>query len=164
MGWIFIAYFLTILVFAGFYLALNRAGGYFSHESKDGGGGGAALALSNSYVREGKFYRQITVGDGAIDQSYCGMDINNNMEGELNFSMLLFVSIFFHLHRTCFSYSTILQPFHNGNNRLRSLRLLFWRLLGTLHSSPTSSILGTHLLFPCNWLTFPTNVTWPETK
>mmetsp|Transcript_10331 Transcript_10331/g.22264 ORF Transcript_10331/g.22264 Transcript_10331/m.22264 type:complete len:679 (-) Transcript_10331:59-2095(-) len=92
MGWIFIAYFLTILVFAGFYLALNRAGGYFSHESKDGGGGGAALALSNSYVREGKFYRQITVGDGAIDQSYCGMDINNNMEA-LYFSLSTMATI-----------------------------------------------------------------------
>lgn len=95
MGWIFIAYFLTILVFAGFYLALNRAGGYFSHESKDGGGGGAAVALSNSYFREGRFYHQIAVGDaadGAIDQSYCGMDINNNMEGKLSFSMRLCTS------------------------------------------------------------------------
>ncbi len=98
MGWIFIAYFLTILVFAGFYLGLNRAGGYFSNGNNVGGGGGATMTLSNSFVRDGRFYRQITVGDaadGATGQSYCGMDINNNMEGALDvsFHTLLHLSI-----------------------------------------------------------------------
>jgi hypothetical protein len=52
---IFIAYFVTIVLFAGMYLTINKVGAAYEDSE----------------------------GNTVSDAKYCGMDINNHMEGEL---------------------------------------------------------------------------------
>ena len=66
---VFVAYFVTIVLFAGLYLAVNKAGEYYGNVPATDGGGGAGLSLGSD------------TGDAEV-ASFCGMDINNHMEGE----------------------------------------------------------------------------------
>ena len=59
---VFVAYFITIVIFAGLYLAVNKVGTYYEHGETHG----------ENYMITGEV-------DGT---SFCGMDINNHMEGE----------------------------------------------------------------------------------
>ena len=71
---VFVAYFITIVIFAGLYLTVNKVGVYYN-------GGENDLILSSSEVEK----NSLSLGAGASDtdvSSFCGMDINNHMEGE----------------------------------------------------------------------------------
>lgn len=67
---VFVAYIITIVIFAGLYLTVNKVGlHYEGHKStaiNDGDGNGSFLA---------------TGGDDIEVPTFCGMDINNHMEG-----------------------------------------------------------------------------------
>lgn len=77
---VFAAYFVTIVIFAGLYLTVNKVG-----ERYNSGGGVNPNGLDVSV-------REVTGGDNGMDMesdidmadvsSFCGMDINNHMEGE----------------------------------------------------------------------------------
>ena len=82
---VFIAYFVTIVVFAGLYLTVNKVGERYNNhgdidnggDGSDGGGGGGP----NGGGEEGGMeYENNVMADVS---SFCGMDINNHMEGEL---------------------------------------------------------------------------------
>jgi len=78
---VFVAYFVTIVIFAGLYLAVNKAGEYYGNVPATDGGGGADLSLGSS------------TGDGDVEvASFCGMDINNHMEA-LYFSLSTMATI-----------------------------------------------------------------------
>ena len=71
---VFAAYFVTIVVFAGLYLTVNKVGVYYG----DSTNGENLLSLE---AEEGS----LSLGVGASDvgvSSFCGMDINNHMEGK----------------------------------------------------------------------------------
>jgi len=77
---VFIAYVITIVIFAILYLWVNKIGQYYGGEtsSSEGGGGGG-----------------LSLGTGASDvevSSFCGMDINNHMEA-LYFSLSTMATI-----------------------------------------------------------------------
>ena len=78
---VFAAYFVTIVIFAGLYLTVNKVGERYNSD----GGGVNPNGLDVSV-------REVTGGDNGMDMesdidmadvsSFCGMDINNHMEGE----------------------------------------------------------------------------------
>ena len=78
---VFIAYFVTIVVFAGLYLTVNKVGERYNHHADiDGGGGGDGNPNGGGGGGpngEGMEYENM-----ADVSSFCGMDINNHMEGE----------------------------------------------------------------------------------
>jgi len=92
---VFAAYFVTIVIFAGLYLTVNKVGERYNN----GGGGvnpnGLDVAAAVGGVVSGGDNNGIMESD--IDMadvsSFCGMDINNHMEGE-------FVCLVYYL--TCF--------------------------------------------------------------
>lgn len=78
---VFAAYFVTIVIFAGLYLTVNKVGERYNNE---GSGGGSPNGMDH--------VGGVTTGGGdgmeydlnmADVSSFCGMDINNHMEGEL---------------------------------------------------------------------------------
>lgn len=70
---VFVAYFITIVIFAGLYLAVNKVGMYYGNSTN-----GDAFTIGE----EGGM-NDLSLGAGAGDvESFCGMDINNHMEGE----------------------------------------------------------------------------------
>ena len=71
---VFIAYFVTIVIFAGLYLTVNKVGERYNHGDIDGGGGGGG---GPNGEEGGMEYENM-----ADVSSFCGMDINNHMEGE----------------------------------------------------------------------------------
>lgn len=73
---VFVAYFVTIMIFAGLYLAVNKVG---EHWEPAGTGGGGGLAMGAE------------TGDVEV-ASFCGMDINNHMEA-LYFSLSTMATI-----------------------------------------------------------------------
>lgn len=76
---VFAAYFVTILIFAGLYLAVNKVGQYYGASDEQGiGGGDGDLLLEGT-------------ADGEVP-SFCGMDINNHMEA-LYFSLSTMATI-----------------------------------------------------------------------
>ena len=80
---VFIAYFVTIVVFAGLYLTVNKVGERYNHGDIDGGGGGDGNPNGGgggggpNGAEGGMEYENM-----ADVSSFCGMDINNHMEGE----------------------------------------------------------------------------------
>jgi len=81
---VFAAYFVTIVVFAGLYLTVNKVGVYYG----DSTNGENLLSLE---AEEGS----LSLGVGASDvgvSSFCGMDINNHMEA-LYFSLSTMATI-----------------------------------------------------------------------
>eukprot|EP00581_Thalassiosira_minuscula_P012123 CAMPEP_0183712090 /NCGR_PEP_ID=MMETSP0737-20130205/7340_1 /TAXON_ID=385413 /ORGANISM="Thalassiosira miniscula, Strain CCMP1093" /LENGTH=638 /DNA_ID=CAMNT_0025940667 /DNA_START=1 /DNA_END=1913 /DNA_ORIENTATION=- len=81
MGGIFVAYFVTIVIFAGLYLTVNKVGEYYGEDSTNGDGGGAA------------YWSVESSGGSDVDvPSFCGMDINNHMEA-LYFSLSTMATI-----------------------------------------------------------------------
>jgi hypothetical protein len=82
---IFLAYFATIVIFAGFYYAVNKLGVYYGHNdegpiSTDGViHGGNGVPPDSAYLESsGGVYSD--EGEGV--ESFCGMDVNTFMEGE----------------------------------------------------------------------------------
>ncbi len=74
---VFIAYFVTIVVFAGLYLTVNKVGERYNHPIDGGSGGGGGSSGPNGGGEGGMEYENM-----ADVSSFCGMDINNHMEGE----------------------------------------------------------------------------------
>ena len=74
---VFIAYFVTIVVFAGLYLTVNKVGERYNHPIDGGGGGGGGGGPNGE--EGGMEYENMDMADVS---SFCGMDINNHMEGE----------------------------------------------------------------------------------
>jgi hypothetical protein len=87
---VFVAYFVTIVIFAGLYLMVNKVGEHYNPAAvpADGGGGGEnpptnyeltaeTLAVAGA---EGGVGGDVIMAD--VGSSFCGMDINNHMEGE----------------------------------------------------------------------------------
>lgn len=92
---VFAAYFVTILAFAGLYLTVNEVGRAYGGGHGAGGlelggtGGGGALggspaSVESEVVGPGSTSRLLSAGtsDGEVPPEFCGMDINNHMEGE----------------------------------------------------------------------------------
>ncbi|KAL7531952.1 hypothetical protein ACHAXR_004329 [Thalassiosira sp. AJA248-18] len=76
---VFVAYFITIVIFAGLYLTVNKVGMHYAESDTNGGGGGNDMSLGS--------------GTGDVDiPSFCGMDINNHMEA-LYFSLSTMATI-----------------------------------------------------------------------
>ena len=67
---VFIAYFITIVIFAGLYLLVNKVGVYYDHGSTHGD------------MTETKEDLTSIVDVSDEQSSFCGMAINNHMEGE----------------------------------------------------------------------------------
>ena len=85
---VFAAYFVTIVIFAGLYLTVNKVGERYN---SDGGVNPNGLDVS---VREVSGGDNNGILESDIDMadvsSFCGMDINNHMEGEfVLFGLLL---------------------------------------------------------------------------
>eukprot|EP00985_Skeletonema_marinoi_P010447 scaffold4909_cov139-Skeletonema_marinoi.AAC.2 len=88
---VFAAYFVTIVIFAGLYLTVNKVGERYNSD----GGGVTPNGLDVSV-------REVTGGDNGMDMesdidmadvsSFCGMDINNHMEA-LYFSLSTMATI-----------------------------------------------------------------------
>ncbi|KAL7497169.1 hypothetical protein ACHAWT_008089 [Skeletonema menzelii] len=87
---VFAAYFVTIVIFAGLYLTVNKVGERYNNE---GGGGGSPNGMDH--------VGGVTTGGGdgmeydlnmADVSSFCGMDINNHMEA-LYFSLSTMATI-----------------------------------------------------------------------
>ena len=77
---VFIAYFVTIVIFAGLYLTVNKVGERYNNQGDiDGGGGGDGGGGPNGGAEGGMKYENMDMADVS---SFCGMDINNHMEGE----------------------------------------------------------------------------------
>ncbi|KAL9185304.1 hypothetical protein ACHAXT_003081 [Thalassiosira profunda] len=78
---VFVAYFITIVIFAGLYLTVNKVGSYYGGSGTNHGGG------EQNDIKLGD-------GDGGdVDiSSFCGMDINNHMEA-LYFSLSTMATI-----------------------------------------------------------------------
>jgi len=78
---VFAAYFVTIVIFAGLYLTVNMVGERYNGDGGDVNPNGLDVSV-----------REVTGGDNGMDMesdidmadvsSFCGMDINNHMEGE----------------------------------------------------------------------------------
>jgi hypothetical protein len=69
---VFLAYFCTIVVFAGLYYSVNKLGAHDGHSSEEGEGessGGIPPELNYVAMDEGV-------------ESFCGMDINTFIEGQ----------------------------------------------------------------------------------
>lgn len=77
---VFAAYFVTIVIFAGLYLTVNKAGVYYGD---DGTNGANNLVLESINTAESDLSLEAGAGGDGVDvASFCGMDINNHMEGE----------------------------------------------------------------------------------
>lgn len=76
---IFVAYFITIVIFAGLYLSVNKVGMHYADTGGEGGDGGGD--------------NNVQLGDSDVDvPSFCGMEINNHMEA-LYFSLSTMATI-----------------------------------------------------------------------
>ena len=71
---VFAAYFITIVIFAGLYLTVNKVGVYYDHSDTTHGGETTELMTEDFALGSGT--------SGVDEPSFCGMDINNHMEGE----------------------------------------------------------------------------------
>lgn len=71
---VFAAYFITIVIFAGLYLTVNKVGVYYDHSDTTHGGETTELMTEDLALGSGT--------SGVDEPSFCGMDINNHMEGE----------------------------------------------------------------------------------
>lgn len=111
---VFAAYFVTIVIFAGLYLAVNKFGG----ERYNGGGGGGVnpdeLDVAAAGGGIGRDNADAETMENDINMletsSFCGMDINNHMEGEC---CSVFIGIGFCSSLRCmyFRYSTFSRRF-----------------------------------------------------
>ena len=72
---VFIAYFITIVIFAGLYLIVNKVGVYYDH-------GSAGSSSTHGDMTETKVDLTSLVDVSDEQSSFCGMAINNHMEGE----------------------------------------------------------------------------------
>ena len=72
---VFIAYFITIVIFAGLYLTVNKVGVYYDH-------GSAGSGAIHGEMNEADVDLTSLVEVSDEQSSFCGMDINNHMEGE----------------------------------------------------------------------------------
>lgn len=82
---VFVAYFITIVIFAGLYLAVNKAGVYYNGDG----------ANTPTPLFEVEKENSLSLGAGTNDgdvSSFCGMDINNHMEA-LYFSLSTMATI-----------------------------------------------------------------------
>ena len=89
---VFVAYFVTIVIFAGLYLMVNKVGEHYNPAAAvpDGNGGGDGNPPTMNYNDELTTETlAVTGAEGGGDvimadvgSSFCGMDINNHMEGE----------------------------------------------------------------------------------
>ena len=81
---VFTAYFITIVIFAGLYLTVNKVGIYY-----DGDDSGTHGSDKTSFTTEESDMNLIETSG---DPSFCGMDINNHMEA-LYFSLSTMATI-----------------------------------------------------------------------
>lgn len=91
---VFTAYFITIVVFAGLYLTVNKVGEHYG-DNTNGGEGKDDMALYYGDSTNGGEDVDLSLGSGANDvevSSFCGMDINNHMEA-LYFSLSTMATI-----------------------------------------------------------------------
>ena len=73
---VLVAYFLTILCFAGLYWTVNRVGERWFMEDAGGDGDNAVMGGPSLDLN-------LFAADGDVaTPSFCGMDINTHMEGE----------------------------------------------------------------------------------
>ena len=81
---VFAAYFITIVIFAGLYLTVNKVGVYYDHSDTTHGGETTELMTEDLALGSGT--------SGVDEPSFCGMDINNHMEA-LYFSLSTMATI-----------------------------------------------------------------------
>jgi len=90
---VFAAYFVTIVIFAGLYLAVNKVGERYNNG--DNGGvnpneldvAAAGGVIGGDNVDAETMENDINMLETS---SFCGMDINNHMEGECCLGLLLY--------------------------------------------------------------------------
>lgn len=82
---VFAAYFITIVIFAGLYLTVNKVGVYYDHSDGSTTHGETTESMTEDLA--------LGSGTGGVDEpSFCGMDINNHMEA-LYFSLSTMATI-----------------------------------------------------------------------
>ena len=89
---VFVAYFVTIVIFAGLYLMVNKVGEHYNPAAvpADGGDSGnpPTMNYNDELTAETLAVAGAEGGNGGdvimadVGSSFCGMDINNHMEGE----------------------------------------------------------------------------------
>ena len=88
---VFVAYFVTIVIFAGLYLMVNKVGEHYNPAADvpDGNGGSGGNPPTMNYNELTAETLAVAGAEGGEDvimadvgSSFCGMDINNHMEGE----------------------------------------------------------------------------------
>lgn len=133
------AYFITIVIFAGLYLTVNKVGMHYAESDTNGGGGGNDMSLGS--------------GTGDVDiPSFCGMDINNHMEA-LYFSLstmatigygtsdyyfgecwtpfiLVLLQVFSAIVFSSLAIGLLFQRMSRGQKRGRTIVLVMWPLSG----------------------------------